>query len=124
MKKLLLLPAVSIAIWFVAWALHVDRVHAQAGQNNGQYLYISTATTTLVRGAVYFNSVSISGGAGTITFYDIVASGCTGTPASGKFAVITQPASAAPVTLFYEINVKNGLCVVTSATNDVTVSYN
>src|SRR5713226_3998588 len=114
MKKLLLLPAALIGVWFLVWALRADRrVEAQAGQNNGQYLYISTATTTLVRGAVYFNSVSISGGAGTITFYDIVASGCTGTPASGKFAVITQPASAAPVTLFYELNVKNGLCVVT-----------
>src|SRR5947208_1090604 len=110
-KKTILAVAYFTLIWFsTVWVFkhYPAPVHAQAGQNNGQYTYINTATTTVVRNfSGYLNSVSVSG-AGTVTFYDIAASGCTGTPASGKFAVITMPSSPAAVTMFYEVNVKNG----------------
>ena len=98
-------------------------VTAQA-PNGGQETYINTATTTVVRnGFGYLNLVSINGGTGgAVTLYDIASSGCTGTPASGKFAVIAS--TSVPVSMFYEISVKNGLCVVTAAATDVTVSWN
>lgn len=99
-------------------------VQAQATPTGAQMTYINTATTTSVRngfGQLY--SISINGGTGgAVTLYDIASVGCTGTPASGKFATIAS--STAPVTMFYEGSVKNGLCVVTAAATDVTVSWN
>ena len=101
----------------------LSSVYAQS-PNGGQYAYITTATTTVVRnGFGYLNLVSVNGGTGgTVTLYDVASSGCTGTPASGKFATIAS--TSTPVSMFYEISVKNGLCVVTAAATDVTVSYN
>jgi hypothetical protein len=92
--------------------------------NSGQYFYINTATTTVVKNGVgYLYVLTINGGTtGVVTLYDIASSGCTGTPASGKFATIE--AATAPVSLPYNVITKNGLCVVTATAADVTVSYN
>jgi hypothetical protein len=119
-----LLAAILVVTPFAIWDVrHPEVVHAQA-PNGAQYLWIHTATTTVVRNGVgYLNAVTINGGTGgAVTLYDIASSGCTGTPASGQFATIAS--ATAPVSLIYNISTKNGLCVVTAAATDVTVSYN
>lgn len=94
--------------------------------SNAAYVYINTATTTIVRGnAGFLDGVTINGGtAGVVTLYDIGSAGCSGTPASGKFAVIETIGSTSPVSLSYNLQTKNGICVVTAAATDVTVTYN
>jgi hypothetical protein len=93
---------------------------------NGNYKYISTATTTMVRPTSgYLHTVTINGGtAGVVTLYDIAGAGCTGTPASGKFATIEAIGATNPVTLVYDLATVNGICVVTAAATDLTVSFN
>jgi hypothetical protein len=120
--KLLFLSLISLALL----ASPRPVAHAQAGIAGGAYKYISTATTTTVKnGNGYLSILSVNGGtAGTVSLYDIASSGCTGTPASGKFAAITVSGTFQPVSMFYELNFGNGLCVVTSAATDVTVAFN
>jgi hypothetical protein len=93
---------------------------------NGAYKYIATATTTIVKPTSgYLHTVTINGGtAGVVTLYDIAAAGCTGTPASGKFATIETIGTTNPVTLIYDLATVNGICVVTAAATDLTVSFN
>lgn len=95
---------------------------------NGNYKYIVSATTTNVKPTSgYLHTVTINGGtAGVVTLYDIAAAGCTGTPASGKFATIgALPATPTPpVTVTYDLATVNGICVVTAAATDLTVSFN
>lgn len=97
-----------------------------AAQAPGRYTYIVTATTTAVRsgqGALF--NVTINGGtAGIVTLYDIGAAGCTGTPASGKFAIIEAIGATNPTTIIYNLRVDNGICVVTAAATDITVVWN
>jgi len=128
MKKLQLLLAVLLS-FFVGFIAH-DMMQPQAshaqGAANAQYLYIVTAVTTTVDAqAGFLQTVTINGGvAGTITLYDIAGTGCTGTPASGKFAVIEAIGATNPTTLIYNLKTKNGLCIVTAAATDITVTYN
>lgn len=92
----------------------------------GQYKYINTATTAIVKPTNGFlHTVTINGGtAGVVSLFDIAASGCAGTPASGKFAAIETISATNPTTLHYDIATANGICVVTAAATDVTVSFN
>lgn len=94
--------------------------------SNASFSYINTATTTIVRGnAGFLDTVTINGGtAGVITLYDIASSGCVSTPASGKFATIETIGATNPVSLIYNLQTKNGICVVTAAATDVTVTFN
>jgi len=107
--------------------LSLEPVHAQGPPaSNASYKYISSATTTIVRGnAGFLNTVSINGGtAGVVTLYDIGSAGCTGTPGSGKFATIETIGATNPVSLIYNLQTQNGICVVTAAATDVTVTFN
>ena len=119
-----------LALFFFGAGIAVqqfDPVRAQTPPAaNGKYKYISTATTTMVQPVSgYLHTVTINGGtAGVVTLYDIAAAGCTGTPASGKFATIETIGATNPVTLTYDLATVNGLCVVTAAATDVTVSFN
>lgn len=122
MRKLLLasLFALLVAVFFVP-------VRGQAPPaSNAHYLYIHTAATTIVRGnGGGLHAVTINGGvAGAVTLYDIGSAGCTGTPGSGKFAVIETIGATNPVTLLYDLQTANGICVVTAAATDLTVTYN
>jgi hypothetical protein len=104
-----------------------DIVHAQSAPTSGaQYKYISGAATTIVKPAYGFlHTVTINGGtAGVVTLYDISGVGCTGTPASGKFATIETIGTTNPVTLTYDLIAQNGICVVTAAATDLTISFN
>lgn len=93
---------------------------------NAHYAYINSAATTAVKGGPGFlHTVTINGGtAGVVTLYDIGQGGCTGTPASGKFATIETIGTTNPTSLLYDIQTLNGICVVTATAADVTVSFN
>jgi len=116
-----ILAALLSAVIIIGWP-----ARAQMGIAGGVAKHINTATTTVVKnGNGYLDIVSLNGGtAGTVSLYDIASSGCTGTPASGLLAAITVSGTFPPVSMFYEINFNNGLCVVTSAATDVTVAFN
>lgn len=96
------------------------------GNIPGQFTYINSATTTSAKAQQgYLLAVTINGGtAGVVTLFDIGATGCTGTPASGKFATIETIGATNPVTLAYNLRFSNGLCVLTAAGTDLTVSWN
>jgi hypothetical protein len=115
--------AIALLLALVAFLLPPPgQVHAQGGL--GTPVYINTATTTAVLpGAGFFDRATINGGTGgVVTLYDIASAGCTGTPASGKFATIAS--ATQPVTLTYGFVVKHGLCVVTAAATDLTAIVN
>jgi hypothetical protein len=100
---------------------------AQAPPASGaQYKYINSAATTIVKPTnAYLHAVVINGGtAGVVTLFDIAGNGCTGTPASGKFATIETISATNPTTLHYDIALQNGLCIVTAAATDLTISFN
>jgi hypothetical protein len=128
MKKISIVFALLTLITLVCYlSLFLPSVAAQAPPaSNSAYVYISTATTTTVRGnAGFLDTVTINGGtAGVVTLYDIGSAGCTGTPASGKFATIETISATNPVSLIYNLQTKNGICVVTAAATDLTVTYN
>lgn len=116
-----------LAIWTVLLLVSpAPKVARAQGTANAQYLYIVSATTTTVDAqAGFLQTVTINGGvAGTITLYDIAGPGCTGTPASGKFGIIEAIGATNPTTLIYNLKTKNGLCIVTAAATDITVTYN
>ena len=94
--------------------------------SNASYVYINTATTTIVRAnGGFLHVITINGGtAGVVTLYDIGSAGCSGTPASGKFATIETIGTTNPVSLLYDLQTRNGICVVTAAATDLTVSFN
>ena len=125
MKKQVLCLAFAT---FVALAVTfcIDAGAQAPPASNSAFTYINTATTTVVRGnGGYLNTLTINGGtAGVVTLYDIASSGCTGTPASGKFAAIQAVGLTNPVTLVYNLQTKNGICVVTAAATDLTITYN
>jgi hypothetical protein len=86
---------------------------------------ITGATTTSVKGTsgILQSVVVNTSAAGTVKLYDIGAAGCAGTPASGLFATITLLAASQPLTLTYNALTYNGICVVTSAAPNLTVTY-
>ncbi len=123
MKRLILIALFVLSAVLVGLLTESKPVNAQA--EGGGYVYISSATTTSVRnGNGFLRRVTINGGtAGAVTLYDIAIDGCTGTPASGKFATIEGIGSTNPVSLLYDLRVKNGICVVTAQATDVTVTF-
>lgn len=122
MKRIAILSLAIIAL--VALRSHVGAQGVPA--SNAAYKYIATATTSIVKASPgYLHTVTINGGtAGVVTLYDIGSAGCTGTPASGKFATIETIGATNPVTLIYDLQTQNGICVLTAAATDLTVSYN
>lgn len=123
--RAILLGAIAVFAGFGA-SHYLDRPVQAQGNVPGQFAYISTATTTTVSAqSGYLVSLTINGGtAGVVTLFDIGSGGCTGTPGSGKFATIETIGTTSPVTLSYNLRVKNGICVVTAANTDLTVSFN
>jgi hypothetical protein len=101
-------------------------VEAQGNQQPGAYTYIHTATTTMVQASPGFlQRIVINGGtAGVVTLYDIGSAGCSGTPASGKFATIAALSAQPNEAIEYGLRETNGLCIVTAAATDITVVWN
>jgi hypothetical protein len=126
-RKILPSAAVLAAVLLIPFSgvFQLRPIFAQGGPS-AQYAYISSALTTTVSGqSGFLLNVTINGGTpGVVTLYDIGTAGCTGTPASGKFATIEAIGATNPTTLAYGLKTKNGLCVVTAAATDLTVTYN
>jgi len=89
-----------------------------------QYLHVAGTTATAVKAIPgYLHTVSINtGAAGTISFFDLAAGSCSGTPSTNTVAVITA-ASGTVQTLTFDVNFLNGICVKASVAMDFTVSY-
>jgi len=68
------------------------------------------------------HTITLNGGAtvGAVTVVDTSVAACTG---GTTLAVITPVASTSPLTLTFDVATLNGLCIITAAANDVTVSY-
>ena len=87
----------------------------------GEYAYISTATTTDVKSSagVLVSVIMNDANSGTITIYDDTTGGTT-TP----IGVIGPASASRPATpLYYNIRMNNGIQVVTSSADDVTVVF-
>jgi len=86
---------------------------------------ITSNTTTVVKGTPGTLSRIIidTSAAGTIKIYDIAAAGCAGSPASGLRGTITLAGTEPPSSIFYDLEMTQGICIVTSASPDIIVSY-
>jgi hypothetical protein len=102
-----------------------DYVFAEPGQQTPaqQYTHVTGTTATAVKATPgYLHTVTINtGGAGTLSVFDLATAACTGTPATNTVAVITAVAATLQ-TFTYDVNLLNGICVKASAAMDFTVS--
>jgi len=86
---------------------------------------ITTATTTKIKavpGTLQAINVNTSA-AGTIKIFDIAGAGCAGAPASGLKGTITLAGTEAPSSIPFNLGMTQGICIVTSGTPDITVTY-
>lgn len=82
----------------------------------------TTATAVKATGGNLHTLTVNTGGAGTVTIFDLAAAACTGTPSTNKIATIT--ATAATLQTFrYDVTAINGICVKASVAMDLTASY-
>lgn len=111
----LILLVVSFMIW------EGRPVHAQlAGSSGFNYTHITTATNTLVKGAGgTLHTVTVNNPAGTVSIFDASAANCTG----GSTVAITGTLATIGQTISYDIQTNNGICITTSATPDLTVTW-
>lgn len=90
--------------------------------NANSYVNITAAATTVCKagsGQLFVINLQNMAIASTITVFDNTAGSGT------KIATYTQGAAAlvSPVSLFYDCKFNTGLTVVTTGTNDITVSF-
>jgi len=90
--------------------------------NVGQYTHITTTTATAAKATPgRLLSVTIgTGAAGNITVFDLAAASCTGTPATNQVSIIGVAATTTPMTLTFNTEMQNGICIKTSAAMDMT----
>lgn len=98
-----------------------DYFHVAAGTPT----YISSATTTVVKGTAGTLRRIIIGtpiAAATVDVYNIASAGCTGTPASGLISSNLLPVTLTnPPILEFNATMSLGICVVTSGATKLTV---
>jgi hypothetical protein len=90
--------------------------------NTNAYVNITAAATTVVKvgaGQLFAINLQNMAAASTITIFDNTAGSGT------KIGTYTQGAAAlvSPVSLFYDVKFNLGLTIVTTGTNDITVSF-
>lgn len=95
------------------------------GLGTGTYTHITGTTATAIKGvAGFLHTVTVNtGGAGTISVFDLPTASCTGTPATNIVAVATATATTLQ-TFTYDVNLLQGICVKASVAMDFTVSSN
>jgi hypothetical protein len=87
------------------------------------YTHITGTTATTVKatgGFVHTLNVN-TGGAGTVSIFDLATASCTGTPVSNPVAVITATATTLQ-TFTLDVSLTQGICVKASVAMDLTVS--
>lgn len=135
------ISAVTAVALFFAGMFFFERAHAQIGPyssspHNGLWVmadsgtpcHISTATTTTCK-STPGSVMSVVTGTGialaTVKIYDVAGGSCSGTPGSGLVSAVSLPVTLGnPPVLDFNMNMQNGICVVTSGSTDVTVIYN
>jgi hypothetical protein len=90
--------------------------------NTNAYTNITAAATTVVKagsGQLFCINLNNMAAAATMTIFDNTAGSGT------KIGTYTQGAAAlvAPVSLYYDLKFNIGLTIVTTGTNDITVSF-
>ena len=81
----------------------------------------TTATAVKASGGLLHTLTVNTGGAGTITIFDLPGASCTGTPATNQRATITVTATTLQ-TFTYDVYLSQGICVKASVAMDFTVS--
>ena len=91
----------------------------------GTYTHVTGTTATAAKTTSGFlHTLTVNtGGAGTISVFDLPTASCTGTPATNTVAVITATAATLQ-TFTYDVNMLQGICVKASVAMDFTVSSN
>jgi hypothetical protein len=123
------LPCPSLTVTYnnnsTSGTISTEYTFNQPGQNHIAYQYMHvTGTTATVAKATYgvLHTLTVNtGGAGTISIFDLASASCTGTPATNTVAVITAVAATLQ-TFTYDVNLLNGICVKASVAMDFTVS--
>jgi hypothetical protein len=75
--------------------------------------------------AGYLHAITINsppGSAATLSIFDLPAASCTGTPATNVVANIAVSTTQPPVTIVFDVNMLQGICVKSSVAMDITVS--
>jgi hypothetical protein len=97
-------------------------VQAQGGAQGGyNYTNITTGTTTIVKGANgTLHTIVVGSGTATLTIVDTAtnSSGC-----SGGTAILTTGATAQPQVYTFDLQFTTGLCITTSATTNLVVTW-
>jgi hypothetical protein len=106
--------------------VQAEYTFAEPGQQTPatSYAHITATTATAVKAnAGFLHTLSINtGGAGTVSVFDLATAACTGTPATNTVAVITAVATTLQ-TFTYDVAMLQGVCVKASVAMDLTVSY-
>lgn len=105
---------------------NLEYLFAQPGLTAPATLFnhITGTTATAVKPVPgYLHTINVNtGGAGTVSVFDLATASCTGTPATNTVAVVTATATTLQ-TFTFDVNLLNGICVKASVAMDLTVSY-
>lgn len=92
-----------------------------------QVRHILTAATTSVKsgpGSLHSIVVNTTVASETITVFDLATAACTATPTTNTRAAITLSATSdVPLPLIYDMQISQGLCILTSSTADLSVMF-
>lgn len=90
----------------------------------GFYSHVTTTTATAIKATPgLLHTVTINtGGAGTLSIFDLPGASCTGTPSTGTVAVITVVAATLQ-TFTYDVLFGSGICAKASVAMDYTASF-
>jgi hypothetical protein len=107
------------------FTLNYDFNQAGLTTSTGSYTHVTTTTATAAKATNGFlHTLTVNtGGAGTLSIFDLGTAACTGTPATNVVAVITATATTLQ-TFTYDVNMNQGICVKSSVAMDYTVSSN
>lgn len=106
--------------------ISIDYSFVQPGSkivNSFAHLTGTTATVLKVGAGILKNVVIGTAAAGTISFFDLIPSACTGTPSTNVVSVITPTTTAPLGSIPYDVLFLNGICVKASVGMDFTVGY-
>lgn len=118
--KIVLLTAIlSLAVW--SFGNRPPIAEAQLAASSGfSYTHTTAATNNQIATAsVILHTITVNTAAGIVTIKDTTASDCSG----GATIGITGTLATVGQTITYDVQTKNGLCLVTSGAADLTVSW-
>lgn len=125
------IPAAAITVAYTTGGASASTYTLEYQFNKPGTTNLSAATPTHITGTTATAVKATSGvltkivvgtpAAGTITFFDLPAASCTGTPSTNVRSVITATSTAPLGSVTYDAFFNNGICVQASAAMDLTV---